>query len=48
MLFQSPTGASPLDVPEELVEFYKQHGFKPLEDKAKVSKPRQRKTTKKE
>lgn len=48
MLFESPTGASPLDVPEELVGFYKDHGFKPLEDKAKESKPRQRKTTKKE
>lgn len=53
MLFESPVGASPLDVPEDLVEFYLNRGFKPVEQKAnepKAAKPkatRTRRTTKK-
>lgn len=45
MLFHSPTGASPLDVPDELVQFYIDHGFKPVkpvEQKANEPTPRKR------
>lgn len=47
MLFASPVGASPLDVPDELVQFYLDHGFKPLEQKAnepKADKPKATRT----
>lgn len=48
MLFASPTGASPLDVPDELVQFYLDHGFRPVEQTANDEKPKrpraQRKT----
>lgn len=42
MLFHSPTGASLLDVPDELVQFYIDHGFKPVEQKANEPTPRKR------
>lgn len=50
MLFHSPVGASPLDVPDELVQFYLDHGFKPVEQTAKKQprKRTQRKTPKKD
>lgn len=45
MLFHSPTGASPLDVPDDLVQFYLDHGFRPVEQTANekpASQPRKR------
>lgn len=51
MLFHSPTGASPLDVPDDLVQFYIDHGFRPVEQTANDKQPRKRaprKTTKKD
>lgn len=39
MLFHSPVGASPLDVPDDLVQFYIDHGFRPVEQTAKDEKP---------